>query len=147
MTPTMAEYFEAWKNSEFIAGEDATELGFVATSRLSDIADILEGLVFVYDEVEPMIAEESPEQAEQTGQELQDLLAFVEDLRDREEQGEEFDGGARRHARLAGSAPGRGDRRPGHSGCRAARNRDSRRVTDSQSGPDTSPGRPCLVYS
>ena len=91
MTPTMAEYFEAWKNSEFIAGEDATELGFVAASRLSDIADILEGIVFMYDEIEPTIAEESPEQAEQTGQELQDLLAFVEDLRDREEQGEDFE--------------------------------------------------------
>ena len=91
MTPTMSEYFEAWKNSAFIAGEDATELGFVATSRLSDIADILEGLVFVYDEVEPTIADESPEQAEQTGQELADLLAYVEDIRDREEQGEEFD--------------------------------------------------------
>ncbi len=90
MTPTMAEYFEAWKNSEFIAGEDATELGFVAASRLSDIADILEGIVFVYDEVEPVVAEESPEQAEQTATELQDLLAFVEDLRDREEQGEKF---------------------------------------------------------
>ncbi len=90
MTPTMAEYFEAWKNSAFIAGEDATELGFVATSRLSDIADILEGLVVVYDEVETLVAEESPEQAEQTAQELDDLLAFVEDLRDREEQGEEF---------------------------------------------------------
>ena len=42
MTPTMSEYFEAWKNSRFIAGEGAEELGFVATSRLSDIADILE---------------------------------------------------------------------------------------------------------
>ena len=30
MTPTMSEYFEAWKNSRFIAGEDASELGFVA---------------------------------------------------------------------------------------------------------------------
>ena len=54
MTPTMSEYFEAWKNSAFIAGEDASELGFVATSRLSDIADILEGIVFVYDEIEPV---------------------------------------------------------------------------------------------
>ena len=60
MTPTMSEYFEAWKNSRFIAGEDATELGFVAASRLSDIADILEGIVFTYDEIEPLIAEESP---------------------------------------------------------------------------------------
>src|SRR5918994_423078 len=66
MTPTMSEYFEAWKNSRFIAGEDATEQGFVAASRLSDIADILEGLVFTYDEIEPLVAEESPQQAEQT---------------------------------------------------------------------------------
>lgn len=91
MTPTMSEYFEAWKNSVFIAGGDATELGFVATSRLSDIADILEGIVVVYEEVEPAIAEESPEQAAQTGQQLNELLAYVEDLRDREEQGIQFD--------------------------------------------------------
>ena len=58
MTPTMSEYFEAWKNSRFIAGEDAEEQGFVATSRLSDIADILSGIQFTYDEIEPMIAEE-----------------------------------------------------------------------------------------
>ena len=90
MTPTMSEYFEAWKNSRFIAGEDASELGFVAASRLSDIADILEGIVFTYDEIEPQIAEESPQQAEQTGKALNDLLAYVEDIRDREEGGEKF---------------------------------------------------------
>ena len=90
MTPTMSEYFEAWKNSRFIAGEDASELGFVAASRLSDIADILEGIVFTYEEVEPQIAEESRQQAEQTGTALRDLLAYVEEIRDREGAGEEF---------------------------------------------------------
>ena len=90
MTPTMSEYFEAWKNSRFIAGEDATELGFVAASRLSDIADILEGLVLTYDQVEPLIAAENPQQAEQTKKELADLLAYVEDLRDQEAQGKKF---------------------------------------------------------
>ena len=35
MTPTMSEYFGAWKNSRFIAGNDAEEKGFVATSRLA----------------------------------------------------------------------------------------------------------------
>ena len=64
--------------------------GFVAASRLSDIADILEGILFTYDEIEPMIAEEDPQQAEQTGQQLSDLLAYVEDLRDREADGEKF---------------------------------------------------------
>jgi Imelysin len=90
MTPTMSEYFEAWKNSRFIAGEDATELGFVAASRLSDIADILEGLVFTYDEIEPLVAEESPQQAEQTREQLTGLLAYVEDLRDQEASGHEY---------------------------------------------------------
>jgi hypothetical protein len=90
MTPTMSEYFEAWKNSRFIAGEDASELGFVAASRLSDIADILEGLVLTYDQVEPLIAAENPQQAEQTKQELTDLLAYVEDLRDQEDGGKKF---------------------------------------------------------
>jgi hypothetical protein len=90
MTPTMSEYFEAWKNSRFIAGENATELGFVAASRLSDIADILEGLVLTYDQVEPQIAAENPQQAEQTKRELEDLLAYVEDLRDQEAGGKKF---------------------------------------------------------
>jgi hypothetical protein len=90
MTPTMSEYFEAWKNSRFIAGENASELGFVAASRLSDIADILEGLVLTYDQVEPLIAAENPQQAEQTKRELADLLAYVEDLRDQEDEGKKF---------------------------------------------------------
>lgn len=90
MTPTMSEYFEAWKNSRFIAGQNASELGFVAASRLSDIADILEGLVLTYDQVKPLIAAENPQQAKQTEQELTDLLAYVEDLRDKEAQGEKF---------------------------------------------------------
>ena len=49
MTPTMSEYFGAWKNSRFIAGDEAEEKGFVATSRLSDIRDILGGIVLIYD--------------------------------------------------------------------------------------------------
>ncbi len=90
MTPTMSEYFEAWKNSRFIAGEDATELGFVAASRLSDIVDILEGIQFTYDEVEPIIAEEDPAQAQQTGAALEELLTYVEGIRDREADGKEY---------------------------------------------------------
>ncbi|HEY5709241.1 MAG TPA: imelysin family protein [Solirubrobacterales bacterium] len=90
MTPTMSEYFEAWKNSRFIAGEGAEELGFVATSRLSDIADILGGILVTYDGIEPMIAEENPQQAKQTRKELQSLVAFAADLRDREAAGEKF---------------------------------------------------------
>jgi len=90
MTPTMSEYFEAWKNSRFIAGSKATESAFVAASRLQDIEDILGGLVVIYDNIEPQIAEEDPAQAEQTGAALDELLAFVEKVRDEEKGGKRF---------------------------------------------------------
>jgi hypothetical protein len=90
MTPTMSEYFEAWKNSRFVAGDKATESGFVGASRLEDIASILGGLVVIYDNIKPQIAEEDPAQAEQTGTALADLLAFVEKVRDEEKGGKKF---------------------------------------------------------
>jgi hypothetical protein len=91
MTPTMSEYFGQWKNTAFVAGKgDQKEQSFVATSRLSDIADILEGIAFTYAEIEPQIAAESPQQAKQTKRELNQLLAFASDLRDREAAGEKF---------------------------------------------------------
>jgi hypothetical protein len=90
MTPTMSEYFESWKNSRFIAGENATEGGFVATSRLSDIADILSGLVLTYEQIKPVIAESDPQQADQTEQSLKSLFEFASDLRDQEADGKKF---------------------------------------------------------
>jgi Imelysin len=90
MTPTMSEYFEAWKNSRFVSGSRASEQAFVATSRLSDIADILEGLVFTYDGVQPLVAEEDPQQAKQTEESLTKLHEFAADLRDKEEQGRRY---------------------------------------------------------
>ena len=108
MTPTMSEYFETWKNTRFVAGEQATEPAFVAASRLSDIADILEGLVFTYDEIEPLVAEESPQQAEQTERALDDLLAYVEDLRDTE-AGREASTPPRRQTRSGAEAQRRAE--------------------------------------
>jgi hypothetical protein len=90
MTPTMSEYFEAWKNSRFIAGEQATETAFVAASRLQDIADILSGLVLVYENVEPLVAEADAQQAEQTRQSLDELYAFVSDLEEKEAGGRKY---------------------------------------------------------
>lgn len=93
MTPTMSEYFEAWKNSRFVAGSRATEAGFVGTSRLSDIADILGGLVLVYDSIEPTIAGVDAQQAKQTGSSLKQLTRFAERLRDEEAGGRRFTAG------------------------------------------------------
>jgi hypothetical protein len=90
MTPTMSEYFEAWKNSRFVAGDKATEKSFVGASRLQDIADILGGLELIYAQVKPKIAEANPEQAAQTGQSLSKLEDFASRLRDEEANGKKF---------------------------------------------------------
>ena len=90
MTPTMSEYFEAWKNSRFVAGGKATETAFVAASRLQDIQDILGGLVLVYDNVQPSIAEADAQQAQQTETSLKDLRDFAGNLKDEEADGKEF---------------------------------------------------------
>jgi Imelysin len=90
MTPTMSEYFEAWKNSRFIAGERASEKAFVAASRLEDIADILGGLTTVYGNVRPLVAEADSQRARQTGDSLGRLHSFAAGLRDREARGRDY---------------------------------------------------------
>jgi hypothetical protein len=91
MTPTMSEYFDAWKNSRFVAGDKAKEKAFVAASRLQDIADILGGLETVYAGVQPRIAAVDQAQARQTGRDLAALTDFAEKLRDEEADGRKFD--------------------------------------------------------
>ncbi len=90
MTPTMSEYFEAWKNSRFVAGDKASEKAFVAASRLQDIEDILGGLELVYDNVDQRIAKVSADQARQTGESLTDLRQFAARLRKQEADGRKF---------------------------------------------------------
>jgi hypothetical protein len=90
MTPTMSEYFGAWKNSRFIAGEDAEEKGFVATSRLQDIRDILGGIVLIYESIQPSIEKVNAEQAAQTKTDLDKLHQFAGRLLTEEEGGKKF---------------------------------------------------------
>jgi len=90
MTPTMSEYFESWKNSRFVAGAKSDQSTFVAASRLQDIAGILNGLVLVYDSVEPSVSKASAQQAKQTGSDLKNLHEFAVELRDKEAAGKKF---------------------------------------------------------
>ena len=90
MTPTMSEYFDAWKNSRFVAGSKSTETAFVVASRLQDIEDILGGLVVVYDQVRPSIAKVDAAQAKQTGADLVALREFAAELKAAEDGGKRF---------------------------------------------------------
>jgi hypothetical protein len=90
MTPTMSEYFEAWKNSRFVAGGKAEEKGFVATSRLSDIRDILGGIVLIYESIQPSVQKLNADQASQTQTDLEKLHQFAGRLLTEEEGGKKF---------------------------------------------------------
>jgi hypothetical protein len=90
MVPTMSEYFGQWKESRFVQGDAAEGDSFNVVSRLSDINDIISGLEIVYDGVEPAISAADEYAAEQTGKELQELSAFIADLRAQEEDGRRF---------------------------------------------------------
>src|SRR3954447_6401729 len=90
MTPTMSGDFEAWKNSRFVAGGKAEEKGFVATSRLSDIRDILGGLVLIFDSIKPAVDTVDQPQAAQTKTQLGDLHQFAERLFSEEQGGKTF---------------------------------------------------------
>jgi hypothetical protein len=107
MTPTMSEYFGQWKNSRFIAGSKADEASFAAASRLNDIEDILSGLVLIYENIEPTVAEADQAQADQTGRELKRLHAFAVDLREKEQAGTRFD--AEQADTLGAEAQGRAE--------------------------------------
>lgn len=90
MVPTMSEYFGSWKESRFVAGDDATRTDFVAISRLSDIQDILGGLQVVYQSVSPLVVAESADFDSAIGEGLTDLYAYVADLYTQEQDGRVF---------------------------------------------------------
>ena len=142
MTPTMSEYFEAWKNSAFIAGSDAKEQGFVATSRLSDIADILEGIIVhlrrgrADDRHRRPAGRRADQAAAQRAPHLRRGPARSRGGR------REVHRRGRRHARLGGPGPRRGDRRSGDAGRAATGNRAPGRVTGERWNPRTGSSAP-----
>jgi hypothetical protein len=90
MVPTMSEYFGQWKESRFVTGESSTAESFNVVSRLSDIHDIISSLQIVYDGVQPLVSTVDEAQARQTGEELDELGAFIGDLYEREQGGSRF---------------------------------------------------------
>lgn len=90
MVPTMSEYFGAWRDSRFVAGDAATRSDFIVISRLSDIEDILGGLIVVYESVSDLVAGADAVQDEQIETGLGDLLGYVSDLYTQERGGRAF---------------------------------------------------------
>jgi hypothetical protein len=90
MVPTMSGYFEEWKESVFVSGAESDEVRFVGVSRLADVSGILHGLDVTYENLRPAVAEADPALAEQIDVELDELVAFVQDLYTQEQAGTRF---------------------------------------------------------
>ncbi|MFN8372662.1 MAG: imelysin family protein [Anaerolineae bacterium] len=90
MTPTMSEYFGSWKASRFVMGDESEQTDFVVISRLSDIQDILGGLIVIYDNVSPLVAEADADLHEQIETGLADLLEYVQNIYQEEQDGRVF---------------------------------------------------------
>ncbi len=90
MTPTMNEYFEQWKLSAFVSGENFEEASFVALSRLFDINGILNGLNVAYGNISPVIAAADADLDTQISSGYTDLVAYVGDLYQQEQAGKVF---------------------------------------------------------
>lgn len=90
MVPTMNGYFDDWKNSPFILGQESTAESFVAVSRLVDVAGILNGLLVTYDNVQPAVVSVNPDLAAQIDAGLDEMMAFVTDIHAQEDAGTRF---------------------------------------------------------
>jgi hypothetical protein len=90
MVPTMSEYFDSWKNSRFIAGDQSSQRDFVAISRLADIQNILGSLQIVHQNVSPLIQRADATENARIGQGLTDLKSFVADVYQKEQSGQRF---------------------------------------------------------
>jgi len=84
--PTFSDFMEGWKNSRFVQGEAATERGFVATSRLSDLSDNILSWQKIYSGLSPLVRAAAPEQDAQITRELESLYAYVSGLYRQESQ-------------------------------------------------------------
>lgn len=91
MIPTMNEYFGQWKDSVFVAGDEATETAFIGTSRLFDIVNILSGLVVTYDVVSPVVVDVNADLDAQILDGFIDLQTFVDGVYTDEQDGVVFD--------------------------------------------------------
>lgn len=90
MIPTMNEYFEQWKLSSFVSGDDSEEAAFVGHSRLFDVVNILNGLDVTYKNVSVLVEGADADQHAQITSGFEDLMGYVGDLYGQEQSGTAF---------------------------------------------------------
>jgi hypothetical protein len=88
--PTVSDFFAAWKESRFVAGEKSTRRDFVVVSRLSDIVDNISSWQVIYQDLSPAVRAVDQAQDQQIAEGLGDLKAFVGDLYAQEQSGKRY---------------------------------------------------------
>lgn len=84
MTPTLSDYFEDWKESRFVADKSGR---FQAVSRISDMRGIMGSCQVMYEAVEKDVAEKDPALAKSVRSEFTGIMAFLDKIETRENQG------------------------------------------------------------
>ena len=88
--PTVTDFFEAWKDSRFVAGDAATRRDFAVVSRLSDIVDNISSWQVIYQDLSPAVRGVDAAQDAQISEGLTNLKTFVGDLYAQEQSGKRF---------------------------------------------------------
>ncbi len=88
MTPTIGDYIGEWKDAHFLGSVDGA---FVAQSRLIDAEGIMAGCQRMYGQaVAPVVATGDAALDAAITKDFSDLLALIQDTRDREAKGDSF---------------------------------------------------------
>jgi hypothetical protein len=88
--PTMSDFFNSWKTSRFVMGDQATHNDFAVISRLSDINDNVGSWQVMWDGLSPFVLEHDASRNVQIANGLDDLQAYVDDLFTQEKGGRRF---------------------------------------------------------
>ena len=90
MLPTAGDYFEQWKQSQFVSGNDAAVDASIGVSRLVDVLGIYNGLQVTWDNLGSLVAAAEPALADSITTGISGILTFVQDIRDQEIAGVAF---------------------------------------------------------
>jgi Imelysin len=88
--PTVTDFFEAWKESRFVAGAASTRRDFAVVSRLSDIVDNISSWQVIYQDLSPAVRSVDASQDAQINEGLNNLKSFVGDVYTQEQGGKHF---------------------------------------------------------
>lgn len=88
--PTMSAFFDSWKTSRFVMGDEATHNDFAVISRLSDIKDNVGSWQVMWGGLAPVVEGSDAARNQLIAAGLDDLHLYVTDLLDQENGGRRF---------------------------------------------------------